>query len=280
MSPSSSASDLAARRRQLRQQRRQRRLKRIWQYVFLLGLIAGAGWLLTRPRWIIATPAQVQIEGAQTLSADALREQLKLRYPSPLFRIDPQQVADQLSQSAPVTRVSVVRSLWPTKMIVHVQERQPVARAWLLKPSSGGRLEEVEGFIDAEGNWDSLDTYERLAKRLPQPRLEVLGLREQNRAEWPRIYRLLQSSPIVVRQLNWEDPSNLILETELGSIHLGAGAARLPQQLQVLDQLRNVKAATGREAIAYIDLSNPDTPRLQMLPPQRSTSSQGRRNVN
>jgi cell division protein FtsQ len=279
MSPSSSASDLAARRRQLRQQRRQRRLKRVWQYVFLLGLIAGALWLFTRPRWIIATPAQVQIEGAQTLSADALREQLKLRYPSPLFRIDPQQVADQLSQFAPVTRVSVVRSLWPTKMIVHVQERQPVARAWLLKPSSGGRLEEVEGFIDAEGHWDSLDTYERLAKRLPQPSLEVLGLREQNRAEWPRIYRLLQSSPIVVKQLNWEDPSNLILETELGSIYLGAGAARLPQQLQVLDQLRNVKAAAGREAIAYIDLSNPDTPRLQMLP-QRSTSAQNRRNGN
>lgn len=280
MSPSLSASDLAERRRQLRQQRRQQRLKRIWQYVFVLGLIAGSLWLMTRPRWVIATPGQVQIEGTQSLSADALREQLKLRYPAPLFRIDPQQVVDQLSKSAPLTRVSVVRSLWPTKLIVHVQERQPVARAWLLKPSSGGRLEEVEGFIDAEGHWDSLGTYERLARRLPQPSLELLGLREQNRADWPRIYRLLQSSPIAVKQLNWEDPSNLILETELGRIHLGPSVARLPQQLQVLDQLRNVKTATGREAIAYIDLSNPDSPRLQMLSLQHSGSTQGRRNVN
>jgi cell division protein FtsQ len=174
----------------------------------------------------------------------------------------------------------VVRSLWPTKLIVHVQERQPVARAWLLKPSQGGRLEEVEGFIDADGNWDSLDTYERLATQLPQPRLEVLGLREQNRAEWPRIYRLLQGSRIAIRRLNWEDPNNLILETELGRIHLGPSATRLPQQLQVLDQLRNVKSVTGKEAIAYIDLSDPDTPRLQMLPPKRASVRQPSNIVN
>ena len=67
-----------------------------------------------------------------------------------------------------------------------------------------------------------------------------------------------------ISQINWEDPNNLILETEIGTVHLGAYTSKFPEQLRVIDRMRNIPEQVDRTQMMYFDLKNPNQPLLQM----------------
>ena len=67
-----------------------------------------------------------------------------------------------------------------------------------------------------------------------------------------------------ISQIDWRDPGNLILKTELGIVYFGAYSDRFSGQLRILDQMRELPDQVSLDQIAYIDLRNPEVPLIEM----------------
>jgi cell division protein FtsQ len=90
-------------------------------------------------------------------------------------------------------------------------------------------------------------------------------MKPQHQADWPTLYQAVQDSPVRVTEIDWRQPSNLILQTELGSVHLGPFSGKFSAQLAALDQMRQLPDQLNGQQFAYIDLRNPKAPTLQMM---------------
>ena len=75
---------------------------------------------------------------------------------------------------------------------------------------------------------------------------------------------MVSRSPIKILEINCQNPTNLILKTELGIVHLGAYSPRLTEQLKVLGKMRQLHTKLNANQISYIELKNPQTPLVQM----------------
>ncbi|NEQ31639.1 MAG: cell division protein FtsQ/DivIB, partial [Leptolyngbya sp. SIO4C5] len=62
---------------------------------------------------------------------------------------------------------------------------------------------------------------------------------------------------------------NSVCKTKLGTVHVGAYSDRFQSQLTALAQLRHLDQRLATQEIAYIDLSSPQKPVIQMLQAQQ-----------
>jgi cell division protein FtsQ len=150
--------------------------------------------------------------------------------------------------------VSVSRELYPPQVTIAIRERQPVAST-VANPTTLPPQE--KGYLDAKGVWMPADSYQS-SEALTLPELTVIGYQPQYQFQWAQIYAQLQASPVTVSTVNWQDPANLILETELGEVHLGGNLENFPQQLQTLAKLRNLLQQEATDKMDYINLKDPD----------------------
>ena len=275
-----SQAELAQRRKKLRQRRRVKFLQASWRTLAICGLTSGVIWTATLPTWVIRRPEQVRIEGNHFIPVRTLRSLLPIPYPQSLFRVEPQVIAHELQARAPIAAVIVSRQLFPPGLIVQVKERLPVAVAVLGSDRSlpGGTTKpattEKDGLLDENGMLIPLENYVALDQSLKLPSLKVIGNPDSYRPTWPKLYReLIQGPPLNISELDWRDPANLILKTELGMVHLGPYSAQFPYQLKVVDRLRRLSADPSFSQITYIDLRNPDAPIIQMPKPQNLVKS-------
>jgi cell division protein FtsQ len=102
------------------------------------------------------------------------------------------------------------------------------------------------------------------------PQLIVIGLTAQFKPFWTQLYEAISQSSLKVTEINFQDPTNLILKTELGNVHLGSPSNRLPEQIQALAQMRRLPSEVSLSNIDYIDIKNPAVPLVQMN--QKKTS--------
>ncbi|NJN01637.1 MAG: FtsQ-type POTRA domain-containing protein [Leptolyngbyaceae cyanobacterium RM1_1_2] len=264
---------LAARRQQLRRQRQVRIVQALWRNAALLGLTAGMVWATALPKWLVYTPEQIEIQGNKILSEAAIRESLDIDYPQSLLVLQPSAIATQLEANAPIAEAAVTRRLFPPGLIVQVQERKPVAIALpdtvVADDLSAGDPRHQAGLLDASGNWMPQSSFNAFSEVSALPQLKVRGMQVQYQADWPNLYRAISQSSIKIYEIDWRQPSNLILQTELGSVHVGAYSDRLPAQLATLRQLRHLDQRLAAQEIAYIDLSSPQKPVIQMLQAQQ-----------
>lgn len=263
-----SQSELGLRRKQLQRARRLRVLQVCWQTLTAGTLAWGLVWVTCRPAWVIHQPEQVVIEGNQFLSAQTIRSLLPVSYPQSLLRLQPEVMAKQLESQAPIAKAAVRRHLFPAGLVVTVKERYPVALTVLAasgplaSPSDPSRL----GVLDENGWWVPLQSYTSLERSLQLPRLKVIGNPDQYRPDWPPLYEAVSRSPVKVSEIDWQNPANLILKTELGTVHLGPYSSKFAEQLKVLDRMRQLPKHRLYSQIAYIDLKNPASPAVKMLP--------------
>ncbi|TVQ20097.1 MAG: FtsQ-type POTRA domain-containing protein [Leptolyngbya sp. DLM2.Bin15] len=271
-----SRTDLAQRRQLLRRQRRWRLLQSFWRTGLLMGIAGGLVWLTTQPIWVIQQVDQVSVEGNELLSVEAIHSLLPINYPQSLLYLDPNAIADYLEAQGPIEEATVTRRLLPPGLHVQIQERYPVAVLVRGNASASAdlRIEAAMmesdrtaqvGLIDEKGFWMSLSAYVALDNSLSLPSLKVLGMQEHQRRQWSQLYQVLQQSPLSIYEVDWRDPSNLVLSTELGTVHFGPYSDRFPGQLQVLDQLRELPRHIDVGQLDYIDLRNPNSPLLQEL---------------
>ncbi|PSB21664.1 cell division protein FtsQ [Phormidesmis priestleyi ULC007] len=279
-----SQTELTQRRQKLRRQRRVRFFQTSWRSLAVTGLAGGAVWVATLPAWVIRKPEQVTIKGNQFISAQTIRTLLPIAYPQSLLKIQPQALADALKSKAPISEATVDRQLFPPGLTVRVRERNPVAiaqpssRVSISSPptaSKGGQPAQASdlqanptqsGLLDENGIWTSLETYTALNQSFKLPTLKVTGNLSQYRPNWTTLYQMLSRSPVKVSEINWEDPNNLILKTEIGSVHFGMYGSNFANQLKALDQMRRLPNHVNPSQLSYIDLRNPDSPFLQMNP--------------
>lgn len=272
-----SRTELAQRRQKLRQRRRVRFLQAGWRTLAICGLTAGAIWAATLPLWVIRRPEQVRIEGNHFIPMRTLRSLLPISYPQSLFRVEPQAIARELQAKAPIADVLVSRQLFPPGLVVQVKERLPVALALPDDRLPGGvksASPTKSGLLDENGMWMPLESYTALDQSLKLPALKVIGNLDSYRPSWSKLYReLKQSPPVNVSEIDWRDPTNVILKTDLGMVHIGPYSWQFSSQLKTLDRMRSLAAHSRFSQITSIDLRNPDAPTVQMAKPKDARES-------
>lgn len=270
--PSISSEELTERRRQLRRKRRGRFLQTGWQVVSMTGLTIGIVWAVTLPDWMLRDPSQIVIDGNKSLAPDTIRAILPINYPQSILAIQPETIAHTLETEAPIAEATVTRRMFPPRIIVRIQERHPVATVYA-SPNSSSTLPQSRGLddlfaialLDEKGTWMPYEKYVSFNHSQKLPPLKVVGIQEQYRSQWIDLYQAISRSPIKITAIDWREPSNLILQTEIGAIHCGPFGPRFPEQLKVLDQLRKLPENIDTDKIAYIDLSNPETPMVELV---------------
>ncbi|NEQ33402.1 MAG: FtsQ-type POTRA domain-containing protein [Leptolyngbya sp. SIO4C5] len=224
--PAVSPTALAARRQQLRRQRQIRVLQSLWRNAALLGLTAGVVWSTTLPKWLIHTPEQIEIQGNKILSEAAIYSSLEIDYPQSLLVLRPSAIAEQLETQVPISEAIITRRLFPPGLVIQVQERQPVAIA--LPDTVAAEDQDLSdpqhqvGLLDASGTWLPHSSFAAFNEAAALPQLKVRGMQVQYQADWPALYQAISRSAIKVYEVDWRQPNNLVLQTELGTVHVGA----------------------------------------------------------
>lgn len=271
-----SRTELTERRQKLRRQRRLKLVQASWRTLAVSGLAGGLVWGVTLPAWTIRVPEQIAIDGNEFLSEEAVQALLPIAYPQHLLQLQPQALANQLKSQAFIADATVTRHLFPPGLIVQVQERRPVAV--LLEPdvgAAGANSPEQSTqppvlpgatqikLLDETGVTIPLANYSG-SNQSPLPTLRVVGMPRQYLAEWSKLYQQISRSSVEVVEIDWRDPANLILKTDLGIVHLGSYSSQFPKQLNALNQMRELSKTVNTSQIDYIDLRNSDNPSLHM----------------
>lgn len=272
-----SQSDLAQRRQRLRRQRRVRFFQTAWRALAVCGLAGGAVWIVTLPVWLIQKPEQVKIEGNHLLQTQTLRSLLPIAYPQSLLRLEPQVIAKELMAKAPIADVVVSRQLFPPSLTVRVKERYPVAIAlltqsdvqYLYQKTSRDKAGVMRAWLlDENGMQIQIENYEVITRSMKLPSLKIIGSFDQYHSIWPQLYRETSRSPVKISEIDIQNPANIILITELGTVHLGSFGPRFSDQIKTLDRMRKLPNQVSPGQIEFINLRNPASPTLQMNSPK------------
>ena len=287
--------ELQQRRRQLKTKRRNRLLQTSWRSVVVLGLAAATVWIILQPNWVIRRSQQVTIEGNRFVSTQSIRSLLPIQYPQSLLRIQSSQISDALTTKAPIAEAVVERHLFPPGLVIKVREREPVAQAIYGsggKPAQSDSKIVVDGdkgkttdkpnsnpgdsgkaatdstppdaFLDENGMILPIKSYAELSQRIKMPDLKILGNPDVYRGQWTSFYPILRRSPVKIQSIDWQNPTNIRLNSEMGWIHLGPFGRTFALQIRSLDKMRQLSKRVPPEQINYIDLRNPNNPMLQL----------------
>lgn len=264
-----SQENLAARRDSLKRRRQRLFWQRLWRQTAMLGLAAGCISLATSSRWQLQSPEQISLSGNRLLPTAEVYDLLDIDYPQSLLKIHPLDLERELITKGPIANAIVRRRLLPPGLNVRIQERTPVA---ISLPNTDTAITTLDsnlqnfpqmGLLDANGYWMPYNSFTRLGSQ--EPKLMIQGMRPAYQKDWPDIYQALQNNPVTITTLDWRDPTNLILHTELGTVHVGPYGQNFAKQLTALDRMRNLNAKMDIAEIAFIDLRNPDDPTLEIL---------------
>ncbi len=280
-----SREEFEERRRRLRWQSRWRTAKLLWRSLLVGGLTGGIIWFIFHSNWILRGADQIQIEGMQLLSEDTVQSLLPIAYPILIFEIDPDNITQKLQEHGPIDTVDIQRRLFPPRISIHITERQPVAlllgktytNPFTAEPSESADRPRPRagipsilvptGLLDANGSWLPLTSYTDMNQDIDLPELRVIGMQASYRQSWQTLYDTLSQSPIEVYEVDWQNPTNLILNTDLGVVHFGPyEQSYFQRQLILLDRMRNLPEVTDLSNIDYIYLGNLDAPILQFNP--------------
>ena len=285
--------ELQQRRRQLRTNRRNRLLQTSWRSVIVLGLAAATVWIILQPNWIIRRSEQVKIEGNRFLATQSIRSLLPIQYPQSLLRIQSSQLSDALTTKAPIAEAIVERHIFPPQLVIKVREREPVAQAIYGsggkpvqsdpkivvkgekgkatdKPNSGNSGKAAidssppDAFLDENGMILPIESYAELNQGMKLPELKILGNPDVYRGQWTSFYPILRRSPVKIQSIDWQNPANIRLKSEMGWIHLGPLGRPFALQMRSLDKMRQLPKRLPPEQIDHIDLRNPNNPTIQL----------------
>lgn len=246
----------------------------LWQILATCGLLGGLIWAITRPNWLLRDSNQIMIEGNSLLPRQAILSLLPLNYPKWLLQISPEELSQAVESNAAIADVNVTRRLFPSSLVVQVEERVPVAIAITPTPDTTPNPKATIGFLDPDGVWIPRQSYPPQVRQfLKSPNLKVIGAPESYRSYWTPLYQAVSHSSIKVMEIDCQDPRNLILKTELGIVHLGPYTTKLAQQFKVLEQMRQLPRQLNSSQIKYIDLKNPAKPSIQTYIEKSSETS-------
>lgn len=263
--------DLVQRRQQLKAQRKVKFYTMTWRTFLMTLFLMGTVRLATSPIWQIRSADQIAVSGNQLLSDEDIQAALPVPYPQALLKVQPDELAESLQQYPPIQDAVVSRRLLPPGLHVKINERQPVA---VVTPNTSEPVQTISdrpepfaepGLIDAQGYWMPRNSYVELGAIASPPTLQVTGMQPGYEATWATIYKQIAQSPVSITGLDWTSASNLILQSELGMVHLGPYSKDFAKQITALDQLRSLNQEINPEQVTFIDLRDPAQPIIEIL---------------
>ncbi|MGC1308622.1 MAG: FtsQ-type POTRA domain-containing protein [Phormidesmis sp.] len=266
-----SASELSRRRQYLRAKRRYSFYKTVWRSLAITAIATGTLWLATSPVWLLKSGEQLEVSGNQLLSDKNVQALVPLNYPQSLLKVKPDDLADSLETYQPIERAMVSRRLIPPGLHVRIHERVPVAVALpdITTPVKAIPDQPVPfkepGLIDAEGYWMPRNSFRDIGASASPPSLMVVGMRKGYESSWQAMFEVLARSSVKVTSVDWTHTSNLILQSELGEVHLGPYGKGFEAQMAALDQMRSLPSEVNPEKVAFIDLHDPANPVIEIL---------------
>ncbi|AUC61598.1 cell division protein FtsQ [Cyanobacterium sp. HL-69] len=264
-------SQVVQHRDKLRKERARRNRIAVCRFFVAVGVTTGVFWVITHPSWVLRSGEQINIEGNELLSDKEIRSLIPVQYPQPILTLSGQYLADELGEKTPLKNITITKKIAPPSLTITVEENPPVAMAYGPEDNENGQVAISHlGFISADGVFMEKDMYENL-EQYPEkiPSLKIFGNQGLYLSYWEELYRLLAVSPIPITEINWQNPNNIILTTDLGKVHLGPYTSRLPQQFEKLGKITSITQQIRREDIIHIDLINPNQPFVNQKPPSK-----------
>jgi cell division protein FtsQ len=260
-----SSTDLEDRREKLRRNRQIKIIGAIWRTLTLTGLTGGLLWFLIQPIWVLKSEKDITVSGNQLLSDEAIQSKMQLSYPKSLWRVEPSRLSASLKQQPAITQATVTRRLFPPGLVVKVSEILPVAisQTPTLPDANSTNQKQVNGLVDINGVEVITDNYKSIpANKLPT--LKLIGSLKECRPFWKELYQAVSNSSVKVMEIDCQDPTNIVLKTELGSVHIGSPTSELPEKIKLLAKIRRLPAQVNMKQIEFIDLTNTETILVQM----------------
>jgi cell division protein FtsQ len=258
---SASKTQLKRQHRRLQQQRRIKVVKSLWRFACMSMICGGLGWAINQTDWKISSSSQIRVQGNQYLSDNTIRSMLEISYPKLIMELAPEELTAKLMTKGSIASAKIDRQLLPPQLIVQIQDLPPIAGVI--------QDEQIEArtFVDERGRQLPMNSYHStIWASLPKLRLRLPtgGICPG----WTQLYQTIQTSPVAVGIIDCRNPHDLFLQTEIGQVRLGDGGdkSRLISQIQQLDRLRDWQKGTDPVNVDYLDLENPDAPKLQFKP--------------
>lgn len=253
-------------RKELKKKRRKKALISIFRTLCLISLAGTAFWLLTLPKWVIRSAEDIEVEGNQFLSDDEVRTLVPLSYPQPLITLATEDLKAKLMANAPFEDIVINREILPPEITIKVVERQPVAMALAQVSSSSSPKTKITpiGYLDEKGILVANKFYQSVPnKEKILPNLKIIGIPEQYLPYWQDLYSLITQSEVKITEINWQNPNNLILKTELGTVQVGAYTSKFAEQLMMLAKMKSLTQKLHPSQIIYLDLTDPNYPSIK-----------------
>ncbi|TVQ42623.1 MAG: FtsQ-type POTRA domain-containing protein [Gloeocapsa sp. DLM2.Bin57] len=253
------------RRKELRWRRSLNFWQATWRLVFFSSLTAGVFWGLKLPYWMVETNQQIEVRGNRLMGEDDVRSLIALDYPEYLWRLNINNLIEQLESSQPIIDAEITRQVLPVRVNVYIQERQPVALvlASELNQQTLSPSKILLGFLDREGVFIPEHFY-RDGDDFTQPTLTVIGFSPQYQSYWVDIFNFSQNSGVRIFEVEWTSSTVIMLKTELGLFYLGNYPTQLESQLEVIRLMKGAREPLDFSKIEYIDLSNPQLPSVKL----------------
>lgn len=261
-----STTTIRSRREEIKKERRLRNFIAIVRFFLILSLTGGVFWYITLPNWAIKNSEQIEIEGNNLLTDDEVRSLIPLKYPQSLLQLSTQELIENIKTSMPVKNVIIHRELFPPSLTIRLEEKNPVAIALApeIDENTNQLIIKSIGYLDEDGVFVSNQVYQNLKENPEQlPNLKIIGTPQTYLPYWQELYNFLSQSPVTINTVDWQNPTNLVLLSDLGKVYLGAYSNRkFPQQLMILEKLKPITQQVRREDIIYIDLTDPEIPSI------------------
>lgn len=244
-------------------QQRRGWLIQLWRLLVFSSTAVGLAWLLLEKGWWLETPDQVVFHGASRQDRGQLLAASALQLPTPLLKVDPSSVEQDLQRLvSPTLQVQVRRTLAPPQLVVSLQHG--AGQAWARR-SSADRVE--RGLLDRRFNWAGVDARHRL-DHFPTVKNNVLvtvdfwtpGL-QKTLAE---LFSNLEHLETPVRTIRITEDGQWVLRTSEvpGEVRLGQ-PDHLARKLAVMDHLyAQLERSAPPFSYTHVDLRNPDEPEL------------------
>jgi len=230
--PAPAEDPVAARSRKRFARRQWRRRWLAWRYllvVLVVLLVVGGGvWAVWFSSWLAVET--VDVSGAQTVSADDIRERADVEVGEPLVRIDLDDAEARVGSMAVVRVVEVTRQ-WPDGVLVRIEERVAIAVVDI-----GGRLRGM----DAEGV--VFRDYKRAPPGLPRVETSIGTTSEALREAAAVISALPESLTLIVDHVSVETVDQISLVLKDGRVVIWGSSADSETKAEVLEELLKTPA--------------------------------------
>tara|TARA_Y100001978_G_scaffold173571_1_gene164581 strand:- start:347 stop:1063 length:717 start_codon:yes stop_codon:yes gene_type:complete len=204
-------------------------------------------------------PNDIKILGTTFITKDIIIKNSSLRLPKKLINIRTKLHEQELKKNLSLKHISINRQLFPFKLKIFLQIREPVAYA-------EKNNEKMSGYVDEEGFFIN-EEFASIKKDLPY-QFKVIGWKDTSRET---ISKIIQAYKINsdLRVINISEEGYIVLEEDkFKKIFLGNQPKKIDLQLRLISDIRRqIIEKEFLNKIENLDLTDIDNPTLKVFKP-------------